>query len=306
MKTRVIRARLEGADAEPGRVAAGDVARMVLGLERAIAKAAYAVLGRARRGATGGYIQAVESASKLRFVGTEPGSFVGVLALPEAGGDQDTALDFPVDDLSSLAFERLLDAITGQEEAVDSELASAVAAMASDLGIGDRNTSVTLIGFEGDLGQPPRTAVIDVAVRGRMQRLGETPSTLGEETLFGVLFEADFENNSAELRLLEGGTTPVTFPAELADDIQEALRSRTFLEGVVRYNPKTAQAIGVELRAVQHATQLAWEDNSYWESPSYSDLQRMQGKPGRPDPSSLGIDELTDDERTAFIAELAE
>jgi CRISPR/Cas system endoribonuclease Cas6 (RAMP superfamily) len=74
---RIVRAQLDGMDAEPGRVAAADVARIILGLERAIARAAYLVLERARRGVTGRHSLAIESAARLRFVGVDRGSFVG-------------------------------------------------------------------------------------------------------------------------------------------------------------------------------------------------------------------------------------
>ena len=82
---RIIRAHLEGAEAEAGRIAAADVARIIIGLERAIASAAYLVLRRPRRGA-GRHAQAIESAARLRFVGIESGSFVEILALPEPSG----------------------------------------------------------------------------------------------------------------------------------------------------------------------------------------------------------------------------
>jgi len=42
----VLRVRLTGDDAQLGRVAAGDVARMLLGVERAVARAAGHVIGR--------------------------------------------------------------------------------------------------------------------------------------------------------------------------------------------------------------------------------------------------------------------
>src|SRR4051812_7217635 len=109
---RVVRAQLEGTDAEPGRVAAADVARMILGLERAIARAAYLVLGKARRGATGRHHQVIESAARLRFVGVEKGSFIEVLALPDTAEPSDEELPISVADLSSLAFSRLLEVIT--------------------------------------------------------------------------------------------------------------------------------------------------------------------------------------------------
>src|SRR2546426_7366735 len=101
---------------------------MILGLERAIARAAYLVLGKSRRG-TGRHAQAIESAARLRFVGVERGSFVELLALPDASEPSDEELPIPVADLSSQAFGRVLDAITKGGTDVDSELAAAVAQM---------------------------------------------------------------------------------------------------------------------------------------------------------------------------------
>ncbi|MGC5019979.1 hypothetical protein [Micromonospora sp. DT47] len=303
---RIVRAQLEGIDAEPGRVAAADVARMILGLERAIARAAYLVLGKPRRG-TGRHSQAIESAARLRFVGVERGSFVEVLALPEAADPTDEELPFSVSDLSQLAFDRLIDAITSGAPESDAELAAAVAQMAAELGIGDRNTSITLVDeFATRAGQEPRRARIDAAVRERMQRVGDQAPASRDETLVGVLFEADFEGNTARLRLANGSVVTVNFSPNLADNIQEALRSRARLEGHVSYHPRTAQATSVELRAVSRSTQLELDVDSFWESHTFAGLQAAQGITGRVDPAALGITDLTDDERAAFLAALAE
>jgi hypothetical protein len=303
---RIVRAQLEGVDAEPGRVAAADVARIILGLERAIARAAYLVLGKARR-ETGRHRQAIESAARLRFVGVERGSFVELLALPDAAEPSDEEFAISAADLSSLAFGRLLDAITSGDPATDAELAAAVAQMASELGIGDRNTSITLIDESVmSPGDAPRRATIDAAVRERMQRLGEQLPVSRDETLVGVLFEADFEGNTAKLRLANGSVVTVSFSADLADDIQEALRSRARLDGLVRYDPRTAQASSVELRTVVRSTQLPLDIDSFWQLQTFAGLQAAQGTTGRVDPANLGISDLTDDERAAFLAALAE
>ncbi|MFF0654942.1 hypothetical protein [Micromonospora tulbaghiae] len=303
---RIVRAKLEGVNAEPGRVAAADVARIILGLERAIARAAYLVLGKARRG-TGRHSQAIEGAARLRFVGVERGSFVELLALPEGGEPTDDELPFSVADLSSMAFDRLLTVITSGSPDTDAELAAAVAQLATELGIGDRNTSITLIDdSDTHAGQEPRRATIDASVRERMQRLSQQTPASRDETLVGVLFEADFEGHTARLRLGSGGVVTVNFPPELADDIQEALRSRARLEGHVRYHPRTAQATSVELRAVSRSTQLELDVESFWESQTFSELQAAQGTTGRVDAGALGMADLTDDERAAFLAALAE
>lgn len=305
MAARIVRAILEGADAQPGQVAAADVARIILGLERAIARAAYLVLGRTRRG-TGRHSSVIESASKLRFVGVEQGSFVELLALPEAGDAVTEKLPFSVADLSAQAFDRLLDAIAGDDPKIDSELAEAVATLAAELGIGDRNSAITLIGVEDASGSPPRQAVIDAAVRARMQRRSEQSPKVKDETLIGVLFEADFEVNTAKLRLGNGNTVMVSFSPDLADDIQEALRSRARFDGLVRYHPRTSQVISVELHTVVRGTQLVLDIDSFWHQQTFEELQGAQGITGRLDPRALGIPDLTDDERAAFLAAIPE
>ncbi len=302
---RIVRAQLEGDDAEPGRVAAADVARIILGLERAIARAAYLVLGKARRATTGRHNQTIESAAKLRFVGVAKGSFVGVLALPDTTEPSNEELPIPVADLSLMAFDRLLDVISGAAPSADIELAAAVAQMAAELGIGDRNASITL--SDGDPSNAlTRQATIDAGVRERMQRLSERRPTAKDDTVVGVLFEADFEGNTAKLRLASGGVVTVSFASELADDIQEALRSRTGLEGLVHYDARTAQARTVELRALVRNVQLALDADAFWQAFAFADLQADQGTAGLVDPETLGIADLTDDERAAFLAALAE
>ncbi|MFV2105654.1 MULTISPECIES: hypothetical protein [unclassified Micromonospora] len=303
---RIVRAKLEGVNAEPGRVAAADVARMILGLERAIAHAAYLVLGKARRG-TGRHVQAIESAARLRMVDIQSGSFVGVFALPEAAEPNDDELPISVADLSSLAFDRLLAVITGGGPETDAELAAAVARLAADLGIGDRNIAMTLIDDSPmSTGQASRQATIDAAVRERLQRIGDRVPTSRDETLTGVLFEADFESHTARLRLASGDAVAVNFSSELADQIQEALRSRANLEGYVRYHPRTAQATSVDLRAVSRSTQLELDVDSFWEPQTFAGLQTAQGTDGWVNAAELGMTDLTDDERAAFLAALAE
>jgi len=302
---RIIRVQLEGPDAEPGRVQAADVARLIVGVERAIARAAYIVLGKPWRG-TGRHSQAIESAARLRFVGVEKGSFVEVLALPDATAPTEDELPIAVADLSSMAFDRLLEAIVAGGSDTDPELAAAVAGMAAELGIGERNTSVVLTSDAEPVASAPRRAVIDVGVRRRMQELSSRTPSSRDQTLIGMLVEADFEGHTARLRLADGTAVTVNFSADLADEIQEALRSRASFEGAVRYHPKTSEAISVELRAVIRATQLALDAEAFWQTRTFSELQAVQGASGRVLPTDLAILDLTDEERTSFLSELAE
>jgi hypothetical protein len=178
--------------------------------------------------------------------------------------------------------------------------------MASELGIGDRNTAITLIDDTPLRGPAPRRATIDAAVRERMQRISDRRPDVRDETLVGVLFEADFEENSAKLRLASGGVVTVSFVSDLADEIQEALRSQTGVEGLVHYDARTAQARSVELRAIVRSVQLELHSDVFWQPLDFEALQNEQGTTGLVEPNELEILDLTDDERAAFLAAFAE
>jgi len=81
----VLRVRLTGDDAQLGRVAAGDVARMLLG----VARAAGHVIGRQVK-PTGRRGRAIEDTTRFRLLSIERGSIVGVLELPEEAANADT------------------------------------------------------------------------------------------------------------------------------------------------------------------------------------------------------------------------
>lgn len=302
----VVRARLDGADAELGRVPAADIARLILGLERAIAHAAYVVLGESRRG-TGRHRQAIENASRLRFVAVERGSVVGLLALPDADPSDDE-LPVPVPHLGFLAFQRVLDVIGEEGPDADVELAGAVAQLATELGIGERNATLTLASEPPTpTGEHPRQAVLDAVARARLHTLAGRPQPAGlDQSLVGTLFEADFEQETAKLRLPTGELLSVSYRSELADDIYEALRTRARVEGLVTYDPRTSEATHVELRAVARSTQPPLDAESFWQPVSFTALQETQGTTGRFDPSDLAITDLTDEERHEFLAALAE
>jgi hypothetical protein len=74
----------------------------------------------------------------------------------------------------------------------------------------------------------------------------------------------------------------------------------------VRYDPRSAQARSVELRSILRHVQLAIDSDAFWQPVNFADLQAEQGTTGRVDPEELGIGTLTDDERAALLAALAE
>ncbi len=301
--SRIVQVRLVGAEARPGHIAAADVARVILGLERALARAAYLVLGRVRQGATGRHTGAVEAASRLRFVGTRAGSLVELLALPDATLDSN-GFDLPVDDLSRRAFDRLVAFIQTPADDADAQLAAAVAQLADELGIGERTDSLTL--GEPDPARP--SAVVDLSVRQGMRQIAQRPAPDRDDLVVGTLFEADFERLTARLRMpAGGGTVTVTFPATMADAIQQALRSEAQLEGRVRYDARTGTATSIETRAVTHAEQLLLHsgDWPFGENLSVAELQHRQGVDGRVNVADLAAHDLTEDERDAFVAALS-
>jgi len=299
---RILQVRFTGPDARPGQIAAADVARVITGLERAIARAAYLALGRPRQGATGRYTAAVTAASRLRFVGTEAGSFVGLLALPDQEQVDCGVLDLEVEDLSRSAFDRLIAFIQRPGEDGDVQLAAAVAQLADELGIGERTDTLTL--GEPDPARP--SAVVDLATRQLMRQLSQRPPSHRDDLVVGVLFEADFERHTARLRAPAGGTVSVTFLPEMDADIQQALRGEAQLEGRVGYDRSTGVATNIETRAVTRAEQLVIHvgDWSFGENLSVNELQQRQGVKGKVNLAELAADDLTEDERNAFVAAL--
>lgn len=304
--TTIIRAAITGPEAEPGRIAAADVARLIVGLERAIARAAYVALRRERRAVTGRHIAAIERAARLRFIGVESGSFVELLALPESGAPSEDELLISVNALSSAAFDQILVAINDIEKtSVDQQLAAAIAQLAEELGIGDRAQSVTISDSSDDSGR--RRAVIDQQVRVAMQQISRHSPEERSDVLVGRLVEADFERYTARLQPPTGGAVTVPFPAELSDEIQEALRRVAMFEGLVSYDPRTSVAKSVQLQAVSHGEQLTLEFGEFgefWQHRSIEDLREAQGIRGPVDVDDLYDADLSDEEREALYTAL--
>jgi hypothetical protein len=303
--TTIIRAAITGPEAEPGRIAAADVARLIIGLERAIRQAAYVALGRERPAATGRHTAAIERAAQLRFIGVESGSFVELLALPESGAPSEDELPISVETLSSAAFDQFLVAINDFENtSVDQQLAAAIARLAEELGIGERAQRVTISDASDDSSH--RQAIIDQRVRVAMQQISRHPPKERSDVLVGRLVEADFERYTARLQPPAGGAVTVRFPPELSDEIQEALRRVATFEGLVSYDPRTSVAKSVQLQAISHGEQLALEFGEFgefgefWQHRSIEDLREAQGIPGPVDVDDLYDADLSEEEREAL------
>lgn len=303
--TRLVRLVVEGPNARPGEIPAGDVARAILGLERALQRAADLIAPlRRRKGSTGRHTAEVERASRLRFVATRPGSLQTIMALPDdATALDDERLPMTVADLSLMALEKVLDAIEMDDGHIDRELASAIAQLGDELGVGDRTTAIAVERVHRPDGNPVRRAVMDATVRSRMKAASlDVGPTTRDDLLVGSLVEADFERYTARLRTGDRGVE-VAFEPSMADEVQHALRQIHRFEGLVTYDPKTHAASSIALRAVVRASQsdLAGDD-AFWRPRSFADLAREQGITGPPDLDAAVMTELTDEDR----AELAE
>ena len=190
-----LRIALSGDEAELGRVAAGDVARMLLGVERAVARAAGHVIGRQVK-ATGRRGRTIEETTRFRLVGIESGSVVGVLELPDERLE-DEALQLDDQSLGELALENALQTAAG-ERTDQLDVAEAFVRLADDLGVGTRFSEV--IFEETAVPAPHRSVKLDRASRDRLAEVIAAGPDARQDSLIGVLVEADFERNTARLR----------------------------------------------------------------------------------------------------------
>lgn len=296
---RVVRVRLAGPQAQLGSVPAADVARLLLGVERAVARASGAVLRR-RVKSTGRWGRLIEDAVRFRLVGIEAGSVVGVLELPavERGGDQ---LEFDVTTLGESALIAALRTAAGDEEDVD--VARAFVKLTEELSVGTRYSAVT---FETDIPGAPRRVIVDQAARARLERIVRAGPDRRADTLVGALVEADFESHTARLRAADGQSVAVSFDEDQADDIKQTLRGRAQLIGEVTYDPLTSHAVKVEVRAIARAEQMGMqlETDDFWTDVTVDQLWQQRGTDPVTDPAVLVADDLTDEEAEELFAAL--
>jgi len=177
----VLRVRLTGDDAQLGRVAAGDVARMLLGIERAVARAAGHVIGRQVK-STGRRGRAIEATTRFRLLDIERGSIVGVLELPEEAASADT-LDVDVPSLGELALASALATAAGEEtEQVD--VAAAFVQLVDDIGVGSRFQALKL---EAEGPAERTTVTLDRPARDRLFEIVSATPSARDDSLVGVL-----------------------------------------------------------------------------------------------------------------------
>ncbi|MEJ7656825.1 MAG: hypothetical protein WKF33_07335 [Thermoleophilaceae bacterium] len=293
----VLRVRLTGDDAQLGRVAAGDVARMLLGIERAVARAAGHVVGRQVK-STGRRGRAIEATTRFRLLDIERGSVVGVLELPEQAANAD------VPSLGQLALGSALATAAGEEtEQVD--VAEALVWLVDDVGVGSRFRSLTLE-EEGPAGR--KMVTLDRPARDRFFEIVSAAPSARDDSLVGVLVGADFESNTARRRTTGGQRIAISFETELADRIQEGLRRQSEFRGEVSYDPKTLEARSVSLRSIVRGDQLVmgFDAGDFW-APGEIDKLAAERKIRRvEDVDTLRDREASDEEVDRLLAALDE
>lgn len=294
-----LRATLRGKTTALGTIRARDIARLIEGLEAALAAAAYATLRSPRRAATGRHTAAVEAASRLHFTDVRPGSVVAVLSLPTLAEETPETLELGVDDLAGAAFDRLVAACYDPDDEVDRGIARALATLAEGLGIGDRHEELLVTSTRSD-----RDVRLDASVRTRMRRLADSPASRQPDVVIGSLREADFDRRTARLLTATGEAVLVDFSPDLDDQIQDALRSQAHFEGLVTFDAVTSTARRVEVRRISTPEALPFDTSAFWHPASVAELAQAQGVA----PAALDgpLIEWTEEERAELARDLAD
>jgi hypothetical protein len=304
-----LRIELKGEDAYLGKVPASDVARLLMGVDRALARAATVVLGRPKT-RSGRYKAVVEESSRLRLRAIEGGSVIPVLEVGE-DGEHVGALDIDVASLGESAVDLLLDTAdaTRPDPHRDHVVAQALLDLGDSLHIGERYDALTFE-YRHRTASQPRRVRLDASVRSRLREVVvDVPPSVRDDTVVGTLVEADFESWTARLRGPMQAAVTVNFDEELADAIQEALRQPAAFEGEVAYDADTFNARSVKLRRVTTGRQtslLDFDPDEFWHERSLTELAAEQGT-GRPlDPEQLFNTDASEEDREAFMSALAE
>lgn len=292
-----IRFRLTGEDAQAGRIPAHDVAELITGAERVLARAAGHARGRVVR-RTGRWEGSIESAVRLRFIAIESGSFVVVLAPPPLTLGP---LGLDAETLTSAALRESAQVAAGTADRPPRDVAGAFVRWADALGIGERYQSVEI---EHNVPDTPRIT-IDRSTTERLRTAARLQPVLRQNELIGRLVEADFERRTAHLRTATGDRVEVSFDADWDDEVHQALRRETSIVGEVIYEADSQRAVAIHLRTLTRGEQLsAGLDPGTAPTIGIEEIARQTGV--RPISSALqiGIPDLTPEEGDAFIAAL--
>jgi hypothetical protein len=300
-----LRVELAGGEAKLGEVPAADVARLILGVERAMARAASVVVGRPKT-TTGRYDDVIERAVRLKLHAVMEGSVVPVLEVPEFVPTGDSTLDVEATSLGDAALAQVLDAADPQKHP-HPVVAKGLLELAEGLRVGERYDAIT---FDSKDDGRRRRVRVDGEVRARLRAYvdsGPLPP-VRQDAVIGVLVEADFEKRTARLRTPTQPAVQVTFTDDLDDDIQAALRQQATLRGEIVFDPITRMARSVVLRLLDRGEQLVLglDAEEFWRERSFEGLAREQGAGEPVDAGSLYDAEASDEERDAFMAVLAE
>lgn len=220
--------------------------------------------------------------------------WVAVLGLP-APASSDQALPLDDESLGEFAVLTTMAVLTG--EGHDAAVAGALVQLADELGVGTRHERLVFI---ADMDSTPRReAPLDIAARDRLRQASGAARVENERPLPGILVEADFERFAARLRTPTGEGIAVTFTSEQADDIQQALRQQTEVEGRATYDAASDRLVSLELRRLVTAPQLPLyeESQEFWSHPSVEELARRRPagrrRAGPCQPSEAGARELS-------------
>ena len=299
MGTRLV-LRLAGEHARLGEVYVSDLIRLLGGLERVVRRAAAELSGRAP-GTAGPLPHSIARATGLRLSSVSEGSLVVEVELPDVPTDE-PQLDLADARLGESAIHTALDVLAGSEAGFP-ETVAAWSRLAEDLSIGERYDALTCA-LPSD---SSREAVLDAPARDRLAvaaRQRSTDDKAGELT--GVLYEANFEKCTGHLRTPDGEAVRVRFDDERANEIKEALRESSRLEGQIMYTDEAADVVSVEsIEIVQpQRLELGTAIDDFWTTRSLVELAEAQGVDVVVDVETLQDESVSDEEAEAFIRAL--
>lgn len=265
---------LEGGRARLGEVPAVDVARLIDGAIRAVARAAELITGR-EPGQVGRRGTATENSTRFVLAAINPGSVAVELLGPNQGAPANETLDLDDPRLTEMAVSSTLDSLLGVE--MDAYIASGLADLADMLGIGSRYDTIRFVVSGGSTGD--RSGVLNRSARTRLRQLANEAPSSATTAIAGTLVEADFESRTARLRTPANRRVKVEFTDDYADEIQQALRQNAEFDGIVTYDPSTSQAVAVEMRSIRRTHQFGLDLTStdYWQHHDVGALAAERG-----------------------------
>lgn len=294
-----LRIRISGA--RLGDIPASDVARLLLGAERVLARAAGHARGRkvADRGRWG---RAVEAAVHLRLNRIDSGSVIAVLDFPTLPAIPD-GLGLEAATLTEAAVRSTVATLASPTQPEYREIARALVKWGDEVGLGPRYPKITI---QHDLPAIPKKVELTPLRQEQMRVAVGMAAPKQQGAVVGRLVEADFERDTAHLRTLTGDRITVTFGREWEDLIQEALRQEASVIGEVTYDPQTARAESVHLRRLTRGEQLhaGLVPGDFRETQPILEMARQARLAPLRSTSELAIDDASNAETEAFLAAL--